>query len=99
MFLLQRLWAIQLKLITINEYQSLHSNLLAQYKKAYSERAKGGFSKWPDRRYAANGATFVSLVFRAGNSDIINKSEMSSMLGIKINHFPSLEARLSNKYI
>jgi hypothetical protein len=69
----------------------------AELKELFMPKIKkdAGFANWIDQQYAARGNNYINLVLIASNAGKITKSDMSTMLGIKLNHLPKLEKKIS----
>lgn len=70
-------------------YQAEHERLKQQYATDEGE-SSGGFAKFPRRVVLANGRFLTGLVVDAYDANVITGSQLSRILGTKLDHLPNI---------
>lgn len=80
-------------LVTKSMYESYREELKREMARK-KDKDEGGFAEWPVRRYSQNGEKFTSLVIRGAAAGVITRSDVSNLLGVKLNHLERIESLL-----
>lgn len=82
---------LDLSIINRSAYENVVEDLRDGFK---ANKKAEGFVDWITRQYSSNGPSYTALVFRAGDAGKITQSDVSTILGVKINHLQNLKQKL-----
>jgi len=78
-------------------YRKKREEFLQQYKEI--PRKKPPIVKYQRRIVSGLGVPYISLVIRAHAQDVISASEMSTYLGVKLNHLSKIEQEMTERMV